>query len=137
MDPCNTIPDPLPVALPLKFAVTVTGPEVRKIAVIATTPLSPAANATLAGMVAEESVVEIFTVPTKLVTTPPLELRAVILRLTGTPTKTCCPGFARSTAKLKTVLDATVKLVAVLTVPPGVVIVIGPVGAPTGTVAVI
>ncbi|MSR49289.1 MAG: hypothetical protein EXS07_04495 [Gemmataceae bacterium] len=33
--------------------------------------------------------------------------------------------------------DATVKLVAVLTVPPGVVTEIGPVGAPTGTVAVI
>jgi hypothetical protein len=66
-----------------------------------------------------------------------LELRAVILRLTGTPTKTCCPGFARSTAKLKTVLDATVKLVVVVNVPPGVVTEIGPVVAPVGTVAVI
>ena len=117
--------------------MTVTGPRVRKIAVIATTPLSPATNATLAGMVAEESVVEIFTKPTKFETTPPLALSAVIVTLTGTPAKICCPGFASSTLKLETVFAATKKSVVLATVPPGVVIVIGPEVAPNGTIAVI
>ncbi len=81
--------------------------------------------------------VEILTGPIKLVTTPPLELRAVILTLTGTPTKTCCPGFAISTLKLETVFAATKKSVVLATVPPGVVIVIGPEIAPNGTIAVI